>query len=246
MDNVKVSVVLTTYNGEKTLKRAVDSWLDQTLDNFEIVITDDCSKDNTRNIITEYAAKYPNKIVVNFMEHNTRNSGAVNRGVKTARGKYVAIVDQDDWADKTMLEKLYNIAEKEDADVAGCDFARVDSEGNIVKIEIGNTKDQLGEITLEKRKLLFVSPGSRLCKIFKKDFLTENGIEHCDNICFGDNYFMEHVAAYCRKLSKVDETLYFYSIGNTSTSQSFGNPVLYDSVKSAELLLQSLTARGLK
>ena len=244
MAEVKVSVVLTTFNGEKTLRKAIDSWLAQTLVDCEIVITDDCSKDNTRKIIAEYALKYPQKIIANYMEHNTRNSGAINRGVKTARGKYVAIVDQDDWADKTMLEKLYNAAEKENADVSTCNFVRVDFEGRMVSTEIGNTQDQLGEITCEKRKSLFVRPGSRLCKIFRKDFLMENKIEHCDNVCFGDNYFMEHVVAYCNKLVKVDEPLYFYSVGNTTVTQSKNNSILYDRVKSAELMIKSLEKRG--
>ena len=245
MNLVNVSIIITTYNGEKTLKKAIDSWLSQTLDNCEIVITDDCSKDSTRQIIAEYALKYPERIVANYMGHNTRNSGAINRGVEIAKGKYVAIVDQDDWADPTMIEKLFLSAEKDNADVACCDMARADSNGNILSIENGNTKDQIwGGITREKRKLLFLAPGSRLCKIFKKDFLVKNKIEHCDNVCYGDNYFMEHIAAYCQKISRVDEALYYYRIDNESSTRSYNNPVTYDRVKSAELMIESLTERG--
>lgn len=244
MSSTKVSIIITTYNGEKVLKKALDSWLAQTLENCEIVITDDCSKDSTRQIIAEYASKYPEKIIANYMENNTRNSGAINKGVEIAHGKYVAIVDQDDWADKTMLEKLYNAAEGEKADVACCDIKRVDNEGNLLAIERGNPANEFGEITSAKRKLLFVSPGSRLCKLFNKDFLNENKIEHCDNICYGDNYFMEHIAAYCNKLAMVDEALYCYRIDNESTTRSYNNPITYDRVKSAEMMIESLKQRG--
>lgn len=245
MKDIKVSVVIATYNGEETLRKALDSWLSQTLDNCEIVISDDCSKDNTRQIIAEYASKYPDIIVANYMDHNTRNSGAINKGVEIAHGKYVAIVDQDDWADKTMLEKLYSVAEKENADVACCDIKRVGYEDNLLAIENGNPSNQFDKITTEKRKLLFVSPGSRLCKIFLKDFLTKNKIEHCDNICYGDNYFMEHAAAYCNKISKVDDALYYYyCVDGKSTTRSYNNPITYDRVKSAEIMIESLEQRG--
>ena len=244
MASPKVSIVITTYNGEKTLKKALDSWLDQTLDNYEIIVADDCSKDNTRQIIADYASKYPEKIIANYMEHNTRNSGAINKGVGIARGKYVAIVDQDDWAEKTMIEKLYCAAEREDADVACCDITKVDSEGNFLAVESGNQKNPIGEITYDKRKLFFVAPGSRLCKIFRKDFLEKNEIEHPDNVCYGDNYFMELVAAHCQKIAKVDEPLYFYRVSIGSTTRSSNNPITYDRVKSAELMIESLEERG--
>ena len=244
MRSINVSIIITTYNGEKTLKKALDSWLAQTLENCEIVITDDCSKDSTRKIIAEYALKYPEKIIANYMEHNTRNSGAINKGVEIAKGKYIAIVDQDDWADKTMLEKLYNIAEKENSDVACCNMAKVDSNGNLLMIESGNQEKQLGNTTNDKRKLLFVTPGSRLCKIFKKDFLVKNKIDHPNNVCYGDNYFMEHVSAYCQKISKVNEALYYYRVSIGSTTRSYNNPITYDRVKSAELMIESLEERG--
>ena len=240
---VKVSVILTTYNGENTLRRAVDSWLAQTLADCEIVITDDCSKDDTRSIIAEYAKQYPERIVANYMEHNTRNSGAINYGVETAHGKYVIIVDQDDWADKTMLEKLYNVAERENAEIADCNCAVIDSAGNLLEIQKSYTPDQIGDITVEKRKSLLVYPGWRFTKIIRKDFLVKNNLEHCRNTCFGDSYIMEFIAAYCTKIAKVDEPLYFYYI-DTSVSQTMNNPIIYDRVKSAELMIEGMKERG--
>lgn len=243
-DGIKVSIIVSTYNGESMLPKLMDTLLSQTLDSYEIILADDCSADNTRLLIDGYVKAHPDKVVANYMTANTRGSGTFNQSVKLARGKYLAFIDQDDWVDRTMYEKLYDSAEREKAEVAGCDVALVDSQESILKIETSNSADQVGDITVEKRKSLLVNPGWRLTKIFRKDFLIENNIYHCDNVCYGDNYFMEHVVAYCNKIAKVDEPLYFYRIDLSSITRSYNNPVSYDRVKSAELMVDSMTQRG--
>lgn len=242
--NKTVSIIVPTYNGEKTLDKAINSLLCQTLHGIEIILIDDCSSDNTRDIIEKYVRDYPEIILKNPMSHNTRGSGLINSSVKIASGKYIAIVDQDDWVDPTMFEKLYHVAEREDAEVADCDCSVVDSDGNLIRIEVSNKPNQIGDIDAEKRKSLFVFPGWRLTKIFRKDFLLKHQIEHCDGVCYGDNYFMEHVAAYCNKIAKVNEPLYNYRVDTTSVTRSYNNPIFYDRVKSAELMLESLKKRG--
>ncbi len=243
-EGVKVSIIVSTYNGENMLPKLMDTLLSQTLDSYEIILADDCSADNTRLLIDGYVKAHPDKVVANYMTANTRGSGTFNQSVKLARGKYLAFIDQDDWVDRTMYEKLYDSAEREKAEVADCNAALVDSQGSISEIENSNSADQVGDITVEKRRSLFVSPGWRLTKIFRKDFLIQNDIYHCDNVCFGDNYFMEHIAAYCRRIAKVDEPLYFYRTDMASINRSYNSPILYDRVRSAELMIESLTQRG--
>ena len=104
--SIKVSVIIPTYNGDKTLNGTIISVLNQTLQEIEIIISDDVSKDNTRKIIEDFSQKYPDKIRYIFMKQNSRGSGVINEGVKAAKGKYIAIIDQDDWMDSSMLEKL--------------------------------------------------------------------------------------------------------------------------------------------
>ena len=132
--NKTVSIIVPTYNGSKTVSKTIDSLLGQTLEGIEIILTDDCSSDNTKEIIDEYCQKYPGRIISNPMKVNTRGSGLINSSVGIAKGKYIAIVDQDDWADLTMFEKLYNAAEREDAEIADCNCSIVDSEGNLIKV----------------------------------------------------------------------------------------------------------------
>lgn len=242
--NKTVSIIVPTYNGSKTVSKTVDSLLGQTLEGIEIILTDDCSSDNTREIIDKYCQKYPDRIISNPMKVNTRGSGLINSSVGIAKGKYIAIVDQDDWVDLTMFEKLYNAAEREDAEIADCDCSIVDSDGNLINVVNSNSEDQIGIIDAQKRKTLFVTPGWRLTKIFRRDFLIENDIKHCDGVCFGDNFFMLHIAAYCNKIAKVKEPLYNYRVDTASITRSFNNPILYDRVKSAELMIESLTKRG--
>lgn len=244
MMNTTVSVIVPTYNGEKTLSKTVESLVNQSLKGIEIILADDCSSDNTPALIEEYCKKNPDLITSNPMAVNTRGSGVINRSVELAKGKYVAIVDQDDWVDRTMFEKLYNAAEKEQAEIADCFMAVVDSFGNLMRIDQSNSDEQIGVIDTMRRKSLFVFPGRRLTKIFRRDFLLEHEIEHCDGICYGDNFFMEHVAAYCNIIVKVKEPLYYYRVDTTSTTRSYNNPILYDRVKSSELMIESLDKRG--
>lgn len=102
-DNL-VSVIIPTYNSEKYIDETLNSVLAQTYREFEIIIIDDCSKDNTWEIIKEYEKKY-NNIVCLKQERNKGVAEARNRGINKATGRYIAFLDSDDLWDKEKLEK---------------------------------------------------------------------------------------------------------------------------------------------
>jgi glycosyltransferase involved in cell wall biosynthesis len=105
MDNPTVSVIVPNYNHARFLRRRVDSILAQTFRDFELILLDDCSRDESRAILREYAAR----LEVRLVENGT-NSGSVfrqwNKGVRLARGKYVWMAESDDYADPRLLERL--------------------------------------------------------------------------------------------------------------------------------------------
>jgi glycosyltransferase involved in cell wall biosynthesis len=122
---VKVSVVIPNYNHSRFLPRRIDSVLEQTFQDFELILLDDCSTDDSRSILSQYADESRVRI-----EFNEVNSGTPfrqwNKGVGLARGEYVWIAESDDYADKRLLERLVAILDAEPLVVfANCRSMRV-------------------------------------------------------------------------------------------------------------------------
>ena len=108
-----VSICIITYNQEKFIERAIDSALMQQCSfNYEIVISDDCSTDRTREIIVRYADKYPQLIKASYAETNLGMLRNWEKALKLCTGKYIALLEGDDfWTDPLKLQKQYNILE---------------------------------------------------------------------------------------------------------------------------------------
>lgn len=106
-----ISVIMAVYNCEKTVKEAIDSILNQTFPDFEFIICDDCSTDNTYQIVCEYAAYYPDKIIALRNQQNSKLAYALNHCLKFARGKYIARMDGDDVSVPERLQMQYEFLE---------------------------------------------------------------------------------------------------------------------------------------
>lgn len=111
MNEVLVSVIIPTYNREKVIKRSIDSVLNQTINNLEVIIVDDRSTDNTKEIIEEYQKK-DNRLKYIVNENSKGPAGARNMGLKVACGKYIAFLDSDDEWEKFHIEESLNLIKK--------------------------------------------------------------------------------------------------------------------------------------
>lgn len=111
----KVSIIVPVYNAEDTLTRCVESCLNQTLENIEIILIDDCSTDSSRDIINDYVRSYPERCKAIFQKENMRQGAARNTGFQICRGQYILFVDSDDWIEPESCEKLFNAAIKSSA-----------------------------------------------------------------------------------------------------------------------------------
>lgn len=107
----KISVIMAVYNGEKYLAEAIESILNQTFKNFEFIIVDDCSKDNSLNVIKDFAKK-DNRIKIIFNKKNLKLPASLNKGLKIAKGKYIARMDADDISLPERFEVQYNFLEE--------------------------------------------------------------------------------------------------------------------------------------
>ena len=124
-DSIKVSVIVPVYNVEAYLERCLDSLVKQTLEEMEIIVVNDGTKDNSQAIIDRYAAAYPQK-VISLIKENGGLSDARNYGIPYAHGEYIGFVDSDDYLNVTMYQKLYDRAAETDSDIVVCGYYGID------------------------------------------------------------------------------------------------------------------------
>ncbi|WP_157151005.1 glycosyltransferase [Brachyspira sp. SAP_772] len=118
MDNIKISVIIPVYNVEPYLRECLDSVINQTLKEIEIICIDDCSTDNSYQILEEYAKK-DNRIIVLQNEKNVGGpSFGRNKGIKKSKGEYISFIDSDDYLSKNYFYDLYNTAKKYNSDIS--------------------------------------------------------------------------------------------------------------------------------
>lgn len=117
-----VSVIIPMYNAEKYIGECLDSLLNQTFTDFEVIVVDDCSTDNSRAVVESYAEKFGGRLqLVRTLTNSGHGAFPRDKGVKLSRGEYLLIVDNDDAITPTALEELYTIAKNFDADVVACE-----------------------------------------------------------------------------------------------------------------------------
>lgn len=165
---IDLSIIVPLYNSEKFIHTCVLGFINQkTKYDFEVILVNDGSKDQTLAIAEEYQNKYPDKIVV-IEQDNTGISGARNKGIKAAKGRYLSFVDHDDLVDAYFVEKLMAAAYKEDADIVKSSFSDIrrgktqePQEHNNIVI-CGNMKEKL----FQYRSYIF--PGVYKRELFSK------------------------------------------------------------------------------
>ena len=117
----KVSVIVPFYNVEKYIEKCLNSLVNQTLEEIEIILVNDGSKDNSEKIVKQFQEKYPNKIKY-YEKANGGLGDARNFGINYANGEYIAFLDSDDYVESVMYKEMYEKAKQEDADMVECDF----------------------------------------------------------------------------------------------------------------------------
>jgi len=170
----QIDILLATYNGEKYLASQIESILNQTYTNFRLIISDDCSKDNTREIIQEYAQK-DNRIQYYFQENNLGYVKNFEYLLTKVKNKIYALSDQDDVWDKQKIEKYLEKMKEENADLVFGDLEIVDENLNLINKSFNNYMNLTRKIEKCKNyKMLYLYNCVTGCTILsKKEFLNK-------------------------------------------------------------------------
>jgi len=239
---MKVSVIVPVYNTELYISRCIESCLNQTLDDIEIILVDDYSKDNSREIILEYSKKYPSKIRYIFQTTNQRQGAARNRGMEIAKGEYFIFVDSDDWIEPDMCEVLYNKAVDTDSDMVGSHYYKSwddRHEENRVNLK----ENMYGDMDYCKKNLYTKNYGMFWTRIYKAEFLKNAKLNFPENIFYEDACFNFYSVLYANKIEMVDRYFYHYYQGNQSTVRNRNNPHQYERIRLAEYILNYIKER---
>lgn len=196
---MKVSVIVPVYNVEQYLEKCLDSIVNQTLKDIEIIVVNDGTKDNSQEIIDRYTKNYTN--VISLKKENGGLSDARNYGLKYATGQYISFVDSDDYLESTMLEKMYRKAECEKLDIVVCDTRIVHETSSYVhKSNLHFTEDDV-------RAYIFAAPMA-CTRIVKREVMEKFSFQK--GIFYEDLNLTPTYVTETRKIGFVEEALYNY------------------------------------
>lgn len=210
IQEIVVSLIMPVYNVENYIEKCLCSALSQTLPGIEIIVVNDGSTDDSMKIVDCFANKYSNIKIVN--KKNGGLSSARNSGIEIATGKYIAFIDSDDYIDKTMIEKMYVMAEEKELDIVACNLTKVDSEGKI----LGHEKNIVDyNCTYNRQQVIseyFTNniPAYAWNKLYSKKLFVENKITYPVGKLYEDIGTTFELFFRTDKVGFIDEALYFY------------------------------------
>ena len=248
----KVSIILPVYNVEKYLRQCINSLVNQTLQDIEIICINDGSTDSSLGILNEYQAKDSRIVVIS--QENKGTGTARNVGIDNSRGECLAFVDPDDWVELNTFEELYKKYKENDVDIVQHDHAYfneaknkfgkvVFSEHALHKLKINITDGSIynwKDIVNKDFSLLVLATWGRL---YSARFIKENNIRFAPNKCSEDNIFTIKAIMLAQKILYIQKPFYNYRVRTDSCSHktSDENFCIFDNIK---MLKEFLVEKG--
>ena len=198
----KISIIVPVYNTALQTAKCLDSLVNQTYKNIEIIVINDGSTDNSKEVINEYAKKYSNIIAIN--QKNLGVSAARNAGLKKATGKYLTFVDGDDYVLENMYELLYNKIKKDNLDVVVCNYLEVYADNTSRKAKVNCQ----GSSIIDNPKMIHQMDFGPCNKLYKRKLW--NNVVFPLNTKYEDLEAVLKVFLKAKKIGYLDEYLYCY------------------------------------
>lgn len=242
MEQIKVSIIVPVYNVEDYLPKCLDTLVNQTLQDIEILVVNDGTPDNSAAIAKEYAARYPDKVRV-FDKENGGLSDARNFALPHAKGEYLAFVDSDDYVDVTMYEKMYEQAVATNADCVVCDYSEVYC-GIITKYSNVGDSPLYGNNIRAASSLLTNSKSYVWNKLFRREMFMNSGITFPVGMHFEDSATVYNLMLCSNKVEFVPEPLYAYRVMRPGAITTQTDAKLYDIFKALDMFVNFYKEHG--
>ena len=216
-----VSIVLPVFNGEKYLASSIESVLDQSFTDFELILVNDCSTDSTEEIIRRYAAQNP-RIVYLKNEVNLKLPASLNRGFSAAKGQYYSWTSDDNLYHKEAIQKMVAFLEEHpDVSMVYCDYNRIDAEGTLI-----------GSLKVGSPQRLIYGNNVGACFLYKAEVAKTIGEYRTDYFLVEDYEYWLRINLHY-KIAPLNETLYDHRMhaGNLTLSRKQEIAAILDRVQ---------------
>lgn len=212
-----LSVSVAAYNLESMIRQCLDSFIrPEILEKVEVLVTDDGSKDQTREIVAEYEKKYPGSFKL-IAQKNAGPGSTVNSGLAHATGKYFRMVDGDDWVNTNEMEAYLTYLEEHDTDMVCTSYCCVDHETGEKRLEMLKTDIMDREIQFEQvANDLFLAMHN---VTYKTSILKENSIR-LDNGFYTDLEYLLFPTPYIHTVAFLSQTIYMYRVSLSTQSMN--------------------------
>ena len=244
---MQLSIIVPVFNmaADGKLHYCLDSLVNQTISDYEIIAVDDCSTDDSMKILTEYQKKYPDKFIAVHSPVNKHQGGAKNIGLKMAKGEWIGFIDSDDWITADFYERLIQKAEETGADIVGCDYCLTNEHSmKVGQIVPNNKPEQTGVLDDEKRKSLILDGGSLVVKIYKRKMILDHELFFPEDIFYEDNALGNSYMILANRFEYIPEPLYFYYQHDTSTVHTISQKRCEDRMEAGRLMIEDAKKFG--
>lgn len=239
---MRFSIIIPVYNVENYIRRCMDSVMNQTFSDYEVIVVDDESPDNSMQIVAEFADAFPGKITM-IHQKNTRQGGARNNGVTHAKGEYILFVDSDDYVSPDLLQTLDEQLKIHDCDILAFKYRMVTSEGH--ELQDGGF-GSLAEGLYHPRedKQIVMLPVGPVHKAYRRSFYLDCGFRFPERILYEDAMTRVLVAS-ASGVYLHDAALYYYVQSPNSSMRQKPSERMLDILTVTDLVADAFRQRGL-
>ena len=237
MSDVKISVVIPLYNGSDKIIKCLTMLDRQTFeDNYEVIIVDDCSSDNSVEVVEQLLSTLKNKKAFNLIRHdvNGRAGKARNTGIKAADGEYILFIDQDDYPDHELLKTLYCLTENGKYDCVYCDV--LDRNGNEYHRAEANRLLTLNETD---RNILMQKCGYVFSMLIRRDIIKDNNLYFPEKVMFEDVLYNIGILTCVNSVNSTNRVLYYRTDDERSQTARLTNQKIQDRIKAVHFYLDN-------
>ena len=215
-----VSVIVPFYNVENYIEKCLETLVNQTLEDIEIILVNDGSQDRSVDVVRKFLEQYPDKITY-LEKENGGLSDARNYALPYAKGEYIAFLDSDDYVEKTMYKDMYELAKKEDSDMVECNFYWEYPD---------KKKEDVGVVYNGKKEMLEKVRVVAWNKLIKKEVLEKSKVTFPKGYRYEDVEFTYKLIPYLDKVSFLKKPCvhYIQREGSISNNQNERNEEIFD------------------